>query len=158
MHLLSSLDAQMESPKIHLQSRCYSRQTQCPAWISYLLLEGVEVGLIGLPTSTSHPDILPLPGARSCDCQYGGWWSREAGRQLEVASVSSSTNSARERKPRGKASRPLKRARCRSHPNHETNTSMGLFFCLQKRMIPLVVNIYSHFCQQTHRSMISKRS
>ena len=120
----------MESPKIHLQSRCYSRHTlctQCPAWISYLLLEGVEVGLIGPASSTSHPDILPLAGARSCDCQYGGWWSREAGRQLEVASVSSSTNSARERKPRGKASRPLKRARCRSRPNHETNLAWDCF-------------------------------
>ena len=123
---MSSLDAQMESPKIHLQSRCYSRQTQCPAWISYLLLEGVEVGLIGLPTSTSHPDILPLPGARSCDCQYGGWWSREAGRQLEVASVSSSTSllepgsESQEERPR-----PLRAGPRR--PNHETIPSMRLF-------------------------------
>ena len=146
-----------KGPKIHLQSPCYSRHTSMSCWYKLPASRGTPSWPYRPASSTSHPDILPLAGPRSCDCQYGGWWSREAGGQLVVAaSVSSSTSllepGAWQRKPRGKA-RPLRAGRHR--PNHETNPSMGR--CLRKGSGAHIVNIYCHG-QQAHLSMISKHS
>ena len=82
-----------KGPKIHLQSPCYSRHTSMSCWYKLPASRGTPSWPYRPASSASHPDILPLASPRSCACQYGGWWSREAGGQLVVAaSVSSSTS------------------------------------------------------------------
>ena len=94
VHLLSCLDAQMEKPSDPFAEPCYSRHTgSMSCWYKLPASRGTPSWPYRPASSASHPDILPLAGPRSCDCQYGGWWSREAGGQLVVAaSVSSSTS------------------------------------------------------------------
>ena len=128
MHLLSCLDAQMGSPKIHLHCPSYSRHSQWPAGISYLLQEGLQVGLIGLPAQRLSPTYYPFQarGPVTANMAVGGherqdgsWWPPYRAPPVKEAGSESL----------GERPRPLRASpRCRQHPNHETNASMGVIF------------------------------
>ena len=150
MHLLSCPDAQMGSPKIHLHCPSYSRHSQWPAGISYLLQEGLQVGLIGLPAQRLSPTYYPFQarGPVTANMAVGGherqdgsWWPPY---RAPPAKASGKVEGLSGRVPAAANTPTMTR------PTQAWDYSSGN---IRKH----VVNIYCH-CQQAYLSMILKLS